>query len=96
MTAPRPVRWDVAGMLGVPLTLMTVYLLWIWPRPRGSSAFAELAPYLIALIAGLPFAWRSAPAPQRKLVLTLYLVGGITALWLYALLVLCGVRGVCL
>ena len=96
MTTRHPLRWKVAGAVAFPLLLMTVYLLWIWPRPRGSSMVAELAPYLVALLAGLPFAWSFAPPARRWLILTLYVICGLTVLWIYALMILCGVKDVCL
>ena len=57
---------------------------------------AQTGPYLVSLLSGLPFAWILTRRAGRKALLLAYLAGGFILLWLYALLVLCGVRGVCL
>lgn len=75
---------------------MTIYLLWIWPRPTGTSFLVETAPYLLSLLAGAPFAFFIAKDGVRLPVLILYLLAGFAFLWIYALAVLCGVRGVCI
>lgn len=90
-------RWTLAAAaLGMPLVTMSVYLLWIWPRPRGTSALADTIPYALCLLTGLPFAWKLASGSGRVLLVIVYLVSGFGILWIYALAVLCGVRGVCL
>jgi hypothetical protein len=86
----------MAGMIGLPLVAMTVYLVWIWPRPSGTSALAQTGPYLLSLLTGVPFAWSFAGGPRRVWHLFAYLCGGFVLLWIYAVAVLCGVRGVCL
>lgn len=86
----------LAGALGLPLLTLSAYLLWIWPRPRGASLIAETAPYAVSLLTGLPFVWRLTGRPGRAVVLVGFLFGGFVFLWLYALLVLCSVRGTCL
>ena len=89
-------RWTLAAAIGLPLTAMTVYLLWVWPLPHGSSAIAETGPYWLSLLTGLPFAWKVTRRSGRAAILLAFLAGGFVLLWLYALAVLCGVRGVCL
>jgi hypothetical protein len=89
-------RWKLAAAVGLPLLAMTAYLLWLWPLPRGTSLGAETGPYILSLLAGLPFAWSLAPRSGRAMVLLAFLVGGFILLWIYALAILCGVRGVCL
>jgi hypothetical protein len=89
-------RWALAAAIGLPLIAMTAYLLWLWPRPRGTSLIAETGPYILSLLTGLPFAWSLAPRSRRPVVLLAFLAGGFILLWLYALVILCGLRGVCL
>ena len=89
-------RLALAAAFGFPLITMTAHLLWVWPRPRGPSAIAETSPYVLSLLTGLPFAWSLTGRQGRVLLLLAFLVGGFVLLWLYALLVLCTVRGVCL
>ncbi len=93
---PRKPGWRVAGMLGFPTITLTAYLLWIWPRPAGTSLFAEVGPYFISLLTGLPFALGVMHRPHRMVLILAFFVVGFVVLWLYALLVLCLVRGVCL
>jgi hypothetical protein len=83
-------------MIGLPLLTMTAYLLWIWPRPRGTSMIAGIGPYLVSLLTGLPFAWRLSRGTRRAVVVPAFLAGGFVILWLHALALLCGVRGMCL
>ena len=90
------IRWKFVAAIGLPLMTMTAYLLWIWPRPHGTSLMAEIGPYVLSMLTGLPFAWRLAPRSGRWALALAYLVGGFVLLWIYALAVLCGVRGVCL
>ena len=92
----RKNRLAFAAAFGLPLITMTAYLLWVWPRPHGTSAIAETGPYVLSLLTGLPFAWSLTSRPRRGLLVLAFLVGGFVLLWLYALLVLCSVRGVCL
>jgi hypothetical protein len=83
-------------MLGLPIISLTAYLLWIWPRPTGTSLFAEVGPYFISLLTGLPFALGLTCGPHRiALVLAFFLVGFVV-LFFYAMAVLCGIRNVCL
>lgn len=89
-------RWSLAAMITLPLMTITVYLLWLWPRPHATSVFAEIAPYLVSLLTGLPFAWILTGGRGRVWLLLTFLGGGLVLLWIYALAVLCGVRGVCL
>lgn len=89
-------RWALAAAIGLPLIAMTVYLLWLWPRPRGTSVIAQTGPYILSLLTGLPFAWSLTHRSGRKALLLVFLAGGFVLLWLYALAILCGVRGVCL
>jgi accessory gene regulator protein AgrB len=89
-------RWYLAAMIGLPLVTITMYLLWIWPRPRGVSVLAEIGPYLLSLLTGLPFAWILTRGRNRAWRLLGFFGGGFVLLWIYALAVLCGVRGVCL
>jgi hypothetical protein len=89
-------RWYLAAAVSFPLISMTAYLLWVWPEPRGTSALAEVGPYLLSLLAGLPFAWIIARGPARGWLILGYIVGGFGILWIYALALLCGVRNVCL
>jgi hypothetical protein len=41
-------------------------------------------------------AWKITRGPRRTWLLLAYLIGGFVLLWIYALGVLCGVRGICL
>lgn len=92
----RKNRLALAAAFGLPLITMTAYLLWVWPWPHGTSAIAEAGPYVLSLLTGLPFTWSLTGRRGRGLLLFAFLVGGFVLLWLYALLVLCTVRGVCL
>lgn len=94
MTGKR--RWYLAAMIGLPLITLTAYILWIWPRPRGTSPLAEFAPYVASLVTGLPFAWLLTRSGGRIWILVAFLSGGFVLLWILALALLCGVRGVCL
>jgi hypothetical protein len=89
-------RWYLAATIGVPLVAFTGYLLWLWPKPSGSSFLAQVGPYLVSLLTGLPFAWLVTRGPSRAWLLVAFFVVGFIVLWIYALAVLCGVRGVCL
>jgi len=89
-------RWYLAAMISLPLLTFTAYLLWIWPRPRGTSLWAEVGPYLVRLLTGLPFAWSLTRGPGRVWLLIAFLGGGFVILWICALAVLCGARGGCL
>lgn len=89
-------RWALAGAIGVPLIAMTVYLLWIWPWPRGVSVIAQTGPYVVSVLTGVPFVLRLTRGGGRGVLVFVYLAGGFVALWIYALAVLCGVRGACL
>jgi hypothetical protein len=89
-------RWALAAAIGLPLIAITAYLLWLWPRPRGTSVIAETGPYILSLLTGLPFAWSLTRRSGREALLVAFLAGGFILLWFYALAVLCGVRGVCL
>jgi hypothetical protein len=89
-------RWLLAASIGCPFITITAYLLWVWPRPHGSSMIAQLGPYLLSLLTGLPFAWTGARGKGRAWLILAFLGGGFVVLWLYAAAVLCGVRGVCL
>lgn len=92
----RARTWPLAGLIGLPLVAMTIYLLWLWPRPDGTSFVAQTSPYFLSLLPGLPFALILAPKGQRLVSSLIYLVVGFVALWIYALAFLCGVRGSCL
>ena len=89
-------RWYRAAMVSLPLITITAYLLWVWPRPHGTSVLAQVGPYLLSLATGLPFVWRLTRWPGRAWFLLAFLVGGFVLLGIYAVAVLCGVRGVCL
>lgn len=89
-------RWYLAAMISLPLITITTYLLWLWPRPHGTSVLAVVGPYLFSLATGLPFAWLLSRGPARAWLLLTFLGGGFALLWIYALAMLCGVRGVCL
>jgi hypothetical protein len=86
----------LAATISFPLITVTAYLLWVWPRPHGTSLLAEVGPYGLSLLTGLPFAWALGRRRGRAWFLIAYLAGGFVLLWLYAVAVLCGVRGVCL
>lgn len=88
--------WELAAAIVLPLVSLTIYLVWIWPRPRGTSFAAESGPYVVCLLTGVPFAWRVAARAGRVWLVALYVVVGFVALWLYASMTLCGVRNVCL
>ena len=89
-------RWSLAAAIGLPFLTMTSYLLWVWPRPAGTSLLAEIGPYMLSLATGLPFAWSLTRRSGRWWVLLAALATGFALLWIYAVAVLCGVRGVCL
>ncbi|HSE95756.1 MAG TPA: hypothetical protein VLD61_07670 [Methylomirabilota bacterium] len=89
-------RWMLAAAFGLPFITMTAYLLWVWPRPEGMSVMAQVGPYLVSLLTGAPFVFRLARRSGRGLLLPAFFVGGFILLGIYALAVLCGVRGVCL
>ena len=89
-------RWTLAAAVGLPFITITAYLLWVWPRPRGTSFLAETGPYLLSLLTGLPFVWSLASRSGHRMLAVAFLAGGFVLLWLYALVVLCTVRGVCL
>lgn len=89
-------RWYLAATISLPLITLTAYLLWLWPRPRATSLVAELGPYLLSLLTGFPFAWKLSRGPGRAWLLIAFLGSGFILLWLFAVAVLCGVRGVCL
>jgi hypothetical protein len=83
-------------MVGPPILTVNIYLLWIWPRPTGTSLFAEVGPYFISLLTGLPFALGVTRGPRRiALVLAFFLVGFVV-MFFYAMAVPCGIRNVCL
>ena len=89
-------RWAVAAAIGVPLITMTAYLVVVWPRPAGNSLAAEVGPYVLSLMTGVPFVLSLTRRSGRVALVLAFLAGGFILLWLYALAVLCGVRGVCL
>ena len=89
-------RWYLAATIGLPLVTITGYLLWLWPRPRSTSLLAEVGPYLVSLLTGLPSAWILNRGPARAWLLLTFLGGGFVLLWFYAVAVLCAVRGACL
>ena len=89
-------RGYLAATISLPLITITAYLLWFWPRPQGTSVLAEVGPYLLSLLTGLPFAWILTRGKGRAWLILAFLGGGFVVLWIYALAVLCGVRGVCL
>ena len=89
-------RWYLTATISLPLITITAYLLWLWPRPHATSLLAEVGPYLLSLLTGLPFAWILSRGPGRAWLLLAFLAGGFVLPWFYALAVLCGVRGVCL
>jgi hypothetical protein len=85
------------GMVGLPILVLTVYILWIWPRPVSTSFWVEVSPYLISLLTGLPFAIGLGRAIHHTLsVMLAYLGTGFVVLWVYAMVVLCLFRGMCL
>ena len=92
----RGQRWRLLAAIALPVLTLTAYLLWIWPWPPSVSFWAELLPYVGSLLTGLPFAVVLARGAGRVWVLVAYLLGGFITLWVYAMLVLCGARGVCL
>lgn len=89
-------RRYLAAMIGLPLIAITAYLFWVWPAPAGTSLWAEVGPYLLSLLPGLPFAAILARRPGMVWILPVFFGAGLVVLWVYAAAVLCGVRGVCL
>jgi len=83
-------------MLGLPIISLTAYLLWVWPRPTGTSLFAEVGPYFISLLTGLPFALCVTRGPRRIVLVLAFFVVGFVVMFFYAVAVLCGIRNVCL
>lgn len=96
MPMTRKDRWSLAAAIAVPFVVMTAYLLWVWPRPNGNSLLAEIGPYVGSLLTGVPFVWGVARRSGRWWLLVLHVIIGFALLWIWALAVLCGVRGVCL
>jgi hypothetical protein len=100
--APNPIRsrWiDVGGMVLIPPAIMAAVILLVWDRngQPGSSALAQLWPYVLGLGAGTPFLLRLAPRhPALKvLVVAVYGVCGYLALTYFTLVISCA-RGRCL
>lgn len=93
--ARRDIPALAIAMLVAPLAVHTAYLLWLWPWPPGASLVAELGPYFLSLLAGLPFAVAIARRRGRFWPAAAYLAVGFVVLWVYSLGVLCGVRDVC-
>jgi hypothetical protein len=89
-------RWTLTAAIGLPHANFTVYLLWVGPRPPGNSEIAQTTPYALSLLTGVPFVLRLTRRSGRVVLLVAFLAGGFVVLWLYALAVLCGARGVCL
>ena len=89
-------RWLLLGMIALPSACMAVYLLWIWPRPAGTSFLEQTGPYLLCLAIGAPFACLLARSGRCLLTLLIYMIVGFFVFWIYAMAILCGVRGVCL
>lgn len=89
-------RWALAGAIGLPVLTLTAYLLWVWPRPAGNSLIAQAGPYVLSLLTGAPFVFGLARRSGRAWIVVAFLAGGFVLLWIYALVMLCGVRGVCL
>jgi hypothetical protein len=75
-------RWYLAAAMGFPLITITAYLLWLWPRPRGATVVAEVGPYLVSLLTGVPFVWVLSRGPRRSWRLLAFLVAGFVLLWL--------------
>lgn len=92
----RKSTWRAAGMLAFPIITLTAYLLWVWPRPSGTSLFAEVGPYLISLLTGLPFALGLTRRPHRIALVLAFFVVGYVVMFVYSVAVLCGIRNVCL
>lgn len=88
--------WLLAGVVGLPLMSMTVYLVWIWPGPSGTSLLAQVGPYLVCLLTGVPFLLGLTRGSSRVLFLVVYVAVGFMVLWVYAMAFLCGIRGICL
>ncbi len=87
----------VIGMIAVPLLLLTGYLLWIWPAPGSDLFILQLAPYLFTLVCGAPFVWGLASRPlARAMLLIGYFLLGYIVQFVYAALVLCAFRNMCL
>jgi len=85
-----------AVALGVSLCVQSGYLMWVWPRPEGSTLVAQLGPYLVSLLAGMPFASLFAWQRRRVWPIAVFLVGGLVVLWIYSVGFLCAVRNACL
>jgi len=83
-------------MLGFPIITLTAYLLWVWPRPAGTSLFAQVGPYFISLLTGLPFALGLTGGRHRITLVLAFFVVGFVLMFFYAVAVLCGIRNVCL
>jgi hypothetical protein len=83
-------------MLGFPIITLAAYLLWIWPRPTGTSLLAEVGPNIISLLTGLPFALGLTNGPHRIVLVLAFFVVGFVVMFFYAVAVLCGIRNVCL
>jgi hypothetical protein len=90
--------WPLAAMITVPLAIMSaVLLLILTPGRDPGSGFGLAWPYILALGAGSPFAWRfvSGPPLVRAVVLILYFILGALALTWFWSAFNCA-RGLCL
>lgn len=98
MTArPLLLVGQLVGMIALPILVLTVYILWIWPWPPGASLFIDLAPYLISLLTGFPLALGLGRAIRhRGSVALFYLIVGFVVLYIHAIFVLCAFRNMCL
>jgi hypothetical protein len=83
-------------MPGLPIITLTAYLLWVWPRPAGTSLSAQVGPYFISLLTGLPFALGLTRGRHRITLVLAFFVVGFVLMFFYAVAVLCGIRNVCL
>jgi len=95
--ALKPRWWNLGPMIALPLVIMAAVLLLIWtPGWEPSSRFAVVWPYVLALGAGTPFAWRLLPATSlvRAVIVLQYLVLGALALLWFTLAFNCA-RGLC-
>jgi hypothetical protein len=89
--------WHVAAMIALPLAILSLVLLTVLTPGRDpGSGFGVAWPYMLALGAGAPFAWRLAPPTilTRVGAVILYVLCGILALTFFWMLFNCA-RGLC-
>ncbi len=96
----RELALRVAGMTLLPLAVLAIYLLFLWPRPTGAPPAIQLIPSLVSLALGAPFVRRLIPADAMLItkvtIFVAYFVLGLGAMYFVSQWLICAGRGVCL